>query len=860
MESNLIKPLISFGLTRDWDKKVAKWGRKGVSTLLAHSLTVVGITNTLMDVIGDFDESDRRVAIATSFFHDMLKEDRSSKEKIKESGRLMDKLYTDEDYNKIKNVLQEIDFSEDEIKQVIGILPDGSMQGIEHLEGLLSKKDTKDNPEVRRLVHEVADVLASKKSIDEFNDLGVLEDTLDHFNLDLKFHKVSVIRGVLTSLLHKTFHQIYEKARYVPVVFYPEGTVYIGLKNTRGPDFTDFKNLYWQNLKDYLEDVSKVRSLGQESIGRVNATAVESPSFAYLNENTLNAFWDAARNQNAINNSNIKGYDKIIDKDQFDSDEVMEDWFREKVGLYYLFIYFKSVLEHCTHDWKDEESIEILEKLLKDELESTELTKGEFLEEIKSLSHTKPKEVKIETGKKLKNMFPDGLSRNEILDQATDFCKRVTIDLRPYAEKHYGLMSTNIAEQMLEEVSYPQVVNVQTIVEEVWDEYKAGKIKGTPLCVLCGRKATNDAKAGLLGKSQTFTNFLKGGSRIAVGNKLGVCDLCEIEMTIRTLYTRNAEFEEYYIVPQINLSPDYAEFWTEVMDGLLKGYNRYGIEPITRDRTWANMVIDNKGNISKVSPDILNNYTSYLLENLWKNEQRDLKNNVKDAIMSVVDTDYNGDLQKFIGNLELSCEGVDELVELAIQGNENILWHIEHELTESNKPKIRTLFAMITPNYVLISYPLRRNEKKDHKSANYLRHLFRSSILSKLFMASVIVKELRYEPLLEVTAKGAVKIPTNIQFDDAFSNFGIELKDGWLGYEDLDTILFKLSALFCLDGELKRISPLGKSQKGSLITILNEYPGRTLNRMQQLSSDKNRPNISFALDMLNIVFEEGGKK
>ncbi len=856
----MIKSLYRFGLSRGWDKKVAKWGKTGVSSLLAHSLTVVGITNKLIDIINDFSESDRNVAIATSFFHDMLKEDRSSKEKIEKSKRLMDKLYTGEDYQDIKNILGEIGFSEDEIKQVIGILPDGSIQGIEHLEGLLSKKNTKDNPEVRRLVHDVADVLASKKSIDEFSDLGVLEESLSHYNLDLTFHKVSVIRGVLTSLLHKTFHHIYEEAGYTPVLFYPEGTVYIGLKGAEEPDFTYVKDRYWKYLKDYLEDVSEIRSLGQESIGRVNATPIESPSFAYLNESTLNDFWDAARNQNAISNSNIKGYDEIIDKGRFDSKDVMEDWIREKVGMYYLFIYFKSVLEHCTNEWNDEDAKKHLEQILETELDQSEINVEEFLEDIKSLSHTKPKEAKIETGKKLKRMFPDDLGRNELLDQASEFCKKVTIDLHPYAEKHYGLMNTNIAEQMIEEISYPPLANVQGIVEEVWEEYNIGKIKGTPLCVLCGRKGTSDAKAGLLGKSQTFTNFLSGGSRIAVGNKLRVCDLCEMEMTVRTLYTRRADFEEYYIVPQINLSPDYAELWAEVIGDLLRAHNRFGIDSITRDRTWADMIVNNEGDISKMGQDLLNNYTTHLLENLWKNEQKEFKNNVRNAILSVVDSDYNGEIEQFIEDLELGCDSLDELVELAVKGDEDILFHIEHKLGEYNKPKVRTLFAMITPNYALVSYPLRKNEKKDHKSANYLRHLFRSSMLSKLFSASVIVKELRYEPLLDITPRGAVKIPTNIQFDNAFNNMDIDLKDGWLQHEDVDKIIFKLSALFCLDGELRRISPSSKSQKGSLITILNEYPGRTLNRMQQLSSDNKRPNMQFALDMLNIMFEQGGKK
>jgi len=855
MVKNLFNDLYEIGLKRDWDKIEAKWGATGSTSLLAHSLTVVGITDTLIDVIGSFSESDRKVALAASFFHDMLKEGPSSREKVEKSGRLMDKHYSAEIMDEIESYLDDLGFSEEEIKQVVSILPHGALQGTEHLSILLDNEKQKDNPEVRRLVHELADVLASKKNLDEFSNLGTLKDILNQNDLELKYHKVSMIRGILTSILHEVMHKIYEKAGYVPLIYYPEGTLYVGNRKAETPDFSEFEDLYWDKLKGYMGDISEKVSLGQEAIGRVNATPVKSPTFAYLNEKTLNDFWEAARSQNAISNSNINGYDKIIDTAKFQEKEVMKDWLKEKVGLYYIFIYFKAVLEHCTNDWNKEEAIETLDEILSVKLQNTSIDKEDFLEEIKSLSHTKSKKEKLEIGKLLRNIFTEDATREEALDEAVEFCKSVTFELRQYADKYQGLESTNLAEQMKNEVSQPAIGSVSDIVEEVWEDYTNGKKKGTPVCVLCGRRSFEDATADLLGKSQTFSNFLQGGSRIAVGNKLRVCELCKMEMSIRTLFTKRAEFEEYYIIPQINLSPKYADLWYEIAGDLSQGQKRYGIDPITRDTTWADLIINKDKSLSDSGRGMIDEFATNLLENMWPSERRELSKSIKNAIDKCIEDEYGRNFQDFVNETGIDCENKEEVIELALEEDENVLWQIDEYLTQLNKDKIRNMVAMITPNYVLVSYPLRRNEKDDHKATNYLRHLFRGSLLSKLFLSSVIVKELRYEPLFNPTVKGAVKVPTNIQFDKVFSNTEVKLKDGWLTFGDVEKSLYKLSALFLLDEEISRLSSSSKSQKGNLITLLDDYPGRTLNRLQQLSSDKQQPNFKKSISLLNKTFE-----
>lgn len=848
---NLLEYLTEVGFQRNWHLLEAKWGKHGTSSLLAHSLTVYGMTDTLMDVTGGFSETDRRVALALSFFHDMLKESSSSREVIEERGRLLDKAFTEDVNVEIEEILRGAGFNSREVKQVLSLLPYGAIQGVEHLASFLRKEEREDNPRVRRLVHELSDVLASKKSIDDFSRLGNLREMLDEFGLEIRHHKVSVIRGVLTSILHKTMHQLYKEAGFVPLLYFPEGTVYVGEKGCEEPEFSNFEEKYWGNLKTFLDDVSRIRHIGAEAIGRVNATPIEAPEFAYLNDDALGEFWGAARNQNAIKNPNIQGYGEVVSAMREGEKEVLEDWTKERVGLYYLFLYLKAVLEQTTNKWEDGKALEELNSVLDRELEDSSVERDKFLETIRGMSHTKSKENKIETSNLYRSLFPQELDREELLDEALEFSKRVTSNLRPFAEQHYGLKGMGVAEQILGEVSHPHLGDVEKIVDEVWEEYNEGKNKGTPLCVLCGRKAEKDAVAGLLGKAQTFTNFLRGGTRIAVGNKLRVCGLCGMEMSIRSLYTRNPEFVEYYIVPLLNLSPDEGDRWSDIAGSLISGHRQLGIDPLTRDRTWAELI--DKG-FFKNSPDkILQGYTSNLLKSLWKNERKMLANSLEKAIGKVVEGQYFGSFEAFAEDYELPQKDPKEAASAMLSGELDIPEVIKEELEELNGPGTRSLFVRVTPNYYLISYPLRRREAEDHEASKSLRHLFRGALLSRLFMGSVAVKELRYEPLVDVVMHGAVKIPTNLLFDKVFRKINIPLNNGWLSLGDVDRALVKLSALFLLAEEFRRNSPKGSPRKGELTTILDDIPGRTLNRLQQMSEGKS---VKEGIRLLNGIFSK----
>ncbi|MHC1601811.1 MAG: hypothetical protein ACXQS4_01135, partial [Methermicoccaceae archaeon] len=158
------------------------------------------------------------------------------------------------------------------------------------------------------------------------------------------------------------------------------------------------------------------------------------------------------------------------------------------------------------------------------------------------------------------------------------------------------------------------------------------------------------------------------------------------------------------------------------------------------------------------------------------------------------------------------------------------------------------LMKLITPNYVVVSYLMSGDEVRD---AQYLRHLFRMLLISRLFGASVVLKEVRCEPLQERVSKGAAQLSTSLGLASTLEHMGIHLRDGWVSIEDVDTVLTKLAAVLQLASLIARKQPAGRQKRGQLLDIINHPPGRTLNELSQLTEKKS--DLRRAITLLNML-------
>jgi len=861
--ASLWDQFIEVGLERGWHLKVGKWGAGGTASLLSHSLTVAGVAEQVFRKIG-LPENEIRIGIATAFLHDFLKESHSSREEIERTGRLLDKEFTESDIGEISDILHRIGYDDDEIEIVASILTHGALQSLEHLQTILRRVPNRDLPRVRRLVHEVADPLASIKDLSEFErNRRRFDESLREWGLRLEYHQVSTIRGVTTSLCHRAIEEIYSSWGFEPILYYPEGTVYLG-RSDRPLDTDGFRDAfvqeYWNKLESYIEYVPE-ENIVSAIIGPYNQSKIPTPEFAYASDSILNRFWDNIRSGNSV--SDPAGLEKYIDvarrlsehedlEIELSDDAIRDDAIKELLGIFVIFYYFKEIRDHAFGDngFSGNGDGEPISKL-RVEYESTgcgeRLDFEEFLEIIDGLSHSGVgvDEKILRNAARLRRLFPDDLLRSQVLDKAVNLCKRFSKILRPYAEKRKGLRATPIPEYLLPEIVRPFVASPEHIAQEIFNHYSRGKeAGGTIVCPVCGNKPEKEIRSKKVGKgeSKSFTNFLIGGSTL---QNRTICTLCDLEMSLRSPYLhylqQGADAYEYYIIPQLNLSPWQMQLWANRIVDFARVKGFHGEDPLTRLDTWADQ-------IGAQGLHVLNRQSKQMIDDLFRDE-KNRGRKIRDRILRVIEKEYDGSTEEFIQSMRMRGESVDSLVEKILNDDPSLSPEIKELVKEWERG---IMLPLITPNFFLLSFPVPKSETDDHRASGTVRHLFRGALLSRIFLASVIVKELKFEPLIEMRSHGAVKVPTDLHFTEGFRRTGIKLQNDWLSIEDTDRALEKIVSIFLVADEIKRAERSGKSRKGEYMMILNEPKGRTLNRIVQAQKNV-KPDLRL-FEQLDRIF------
>ncbi|RLG21299.1 type I-D CRISPR-associated protein Cas10d/Csc3, partial [Methanosarcinales archaeon] len=681
------------------------------------------------------------------------------------------------------------------------MLPYGAIEDFNHFENLLEPRRGKDFPRVRRLVHDDADMLASLKRVEDAEGRYLKSDR----NLKLTYHSVGVVRGILTSILHKALHRLYEDAGWHPIVFFAEGTIYVGNDERRlEENLNNLEEYIAQELRSFVQERSKY-GVGEKAVGPITQRVIRSPEYLYISENTVIEFWDAVRRQNSIANPNV---DRIS--------HISESEAKELIGLYNLLIYLTEVVKQCN---KDKDAEEIFKCIFRREFPNVSEDVLNYILSSK-IANIKPIEEKIRIAK----LFREGLEtrvREELLDDVVERFKRITNELREFGEKYHGIDYNAKARELMNDVSYPRF-RVDT---EMWDAYIHGKKKGTPLCVLCSNRATTEAIASIVGKSESFTNFMRGGSWIGGKNKYRICSLCEFESKLRSLFIRSKDYVEYYLIPQISISPLGMEEWGKILELRCNWL-------FNNDWELSNSIVKDINQLNDRSVDVLVEMREKAME------RKNIRKRAENLIKSYIKSEYYGDTELFLSDIEASS--MEEAVDKYLRG----------ELEEFGIEDGVHLH-LITPNYAMISHPT----EGDVKDANYLIYLFRMLLISRLFGASVVLKEIKCEPLMQKISRGAVYVGLSLGLRKVLDRLGIKTEDGWVSIEDTDKALLKLSAIIQLFYILKGLQI---NKKGLLLEIVNNPPGRVVcdvvNALQKAKRLR-KNEISRSIELLNLVEE-----
>jgi|GEM_PF-3080006 len=834
----IFEKLIKVGLDNNWHLKEAKY--KAHVSLLSHSISIAGVTEELMNIIGGFSEYDRKIALGLAFCHDFVKEDEERADK----GQ---KVLTKERKERLAKILKSADFSDEDIEIIAGMYTYSS--GLESpsqaFQLFKQPSPKKDSTKIRKLVHDIGDYLAS---IVDFTKPGNISESLinnlKEFDLNLTYHSISPIRGVLSSAVHEALHKKYQEKGWTPILYRANGTLYVGKGNP--PTFTmeEIIEGIANSLKEYLNNALETVDVGSKAVGTLNATIIASPKFLFLNEKTIEQFWNKVFRQvkspKNIDKENDKAY---LKKWKIEEKEAIERM-KLLIKLEDILKFTKGVIE--VFEEKDKKDI-IREFAKALNVEIAALEKG--LDKIAVNNNSSPiREEKHDFAEKV-IMGLGGWPTNEniFFEKIRDILCKCTIKEYKQRPPSSGLDYQKYAESLANDINYPLISDAKPKIEETYNHYSKGKIRGTAACNLCGQKPEKSVTAQFLGASQIFTNFLAGGSNIGGDNKLCVCSLCELEMELRGLmYSGDVKnLTEYYLIPQFSQPPVMYRRWRDIASHLIEGMDKNGVYALRDFYSWARKLNEDFSSLNDDAKKIISQILNPSKGVIDKVEQV-----LKDDI-------FGGDIEEAKKTLSLSeCKNWKDLSNTVIKKISTSKEMKENESSEDGIPDdIRDIiknilhqnagtYIGITPNYILVNS---LDYIDDREAVKALIYLFRGALASRLFLCSTIIKDINFEPLFEYTPKGAVLTSMPLDLDRILNSINIPLVDSWLPLEKVDVFLKKFSCVVLLGDYAWR------ENKGKYIYILTNLPGLTLNHIAL----NNNGNLKNAIDWLDIIFEEG---
>ncbi|RLG49730.1 MAG: type I-D CRISPR-associated protein Cas10d/Csc3, partial [Thermoproteota archaeon] len=331
-------------LERKWHLVEAKCGAHGAQTLLAHSLNAMSVTYSVGKVLG-WSEDKLRLAVASRAVHDI------AKKRWKCGKERPPKGMNEEEEKEAREILRHLGLSEEEISVAISLAQkDETFGNIKDF--MAGAKHEAIAPDVLDLAM-LGDRLASMKDPSE----PVYKDTearLKRLGLFITYHKVSVVRGISTYLLHRALIELYQQKGFAPVLFFSSGVVYVGKKEAPRLTREEVLRSLEETLTSFLRE--KKRELGRAAIGVVSQKAIKAPEYVFVDEDVAKALWNLLTKQKSVADPSVK--DNDLSAKGFGSylgDELTlgerEAAIKFYKGMKYLLTYFNNLLKSAKEDF-----------------------------------------------------------------------------------------------------------------------------------------------------------------------------------------------------------------------------------------------------------------------------------------------------------------------------------------------------------------------------------------------------------------------------------------------------------------------------------------------------------------------------
>jgi hypothetical protein len=678
----------------------------------------------------------------------------------------------------------------------------------------------------KEIVH-LADVLLSKVSAEDAAATPLDGDLTS--KLSLAYSKVSTVRGLLTHFLHSALESQFTQKGFSPILWYPNGTVYLGRKGQETA-FIDEAGLV-ETVRDKMHEVlggNLQSKMAKAAFGGLTKQVIAAPEFLFADDKVIHSFWREFISQQRFANPKVKHLDELTDSERklfkLIDDQMHDDKLTNEVRLarllsdfnllIVLFAIRKQVIDSATSDGKHLESE--TNQRIKDILSRALQFPKESMDDWP--------EIALQTKIEKRMSVAQSLWQSRFYDDPDDWRRRLlaalydaTLEMARIWRQIIPDKYESIAKHLIADVTSPINPEAMTSeVEEINRTIANGKRgHGTPICQKCGGVATLEAQAKLFGQSEIYNDGLVAGERVGGGNKIQVCELCDFEEKLRSVFVgRGQNISCFFVFPQLALSRLQQSQWRDTVNLLL--FNQGEMPPLLRVSRWAERIIMDEAPSFAFSEKDMAAAIQYLAE--------------RDGLESDLSTMIEPGLDAKDGK---------SVYTLIHQG--------KCRLTEKHQKEVYELLNQlqpiyISPNFILVVTDGTVAERDEPESSVAIKWTLFQSLLAKLFFATVVPEEFY---ITEKVSQGYTPIPSNIILKPLVTKLGA--RRGWITIPKLEQSIRRLSGLILVGRELSREQV--DYGRATLLRLLNEEPGRVLHRMTSKSNVKVPTKLIHLLDI-----------
>lgn len=906
-QDRLLKVLADFVLKRGWRLKLAK-SQPIEQSLFIHSINELGVIQSYLEKSSHpFNNEEFIKLYIASVTHDCEKETDEWQEKISFGEK--PPYHTNPEYAKkfvdallifLKKNGIDVEFNQNDINDIISSqalhMKASAKRPSNVFEEMSRGHKSERWSEISHLV-DLFDDIVSKESAESVIDLlNKDEYMMLNERLDFTYHKIGIVRGILTSLLHKACEKAYEKHGFTPFLYYPDSTLYARLKKK---EFNG--EITIDKIKDSLKEVLNefIRGIDNES-----KVVIENPQTklfsgreffdkelvdkyfitlrrkyrAKINKTELMKiiemyFGSLEESKEKLRLQQVKDSDLIgviiqdIEKYSTEFPDFISK-FKESFAInmskpqQYIFQLFKEIVyddEILANDknfqrgiQKDYDSFFGEGKYNELKSKSTTNPKIDFKQYIMPYWKTDINGTKVEklATKKQEEKLAEKLSG--ILKNNIDKCPKLPRDE----------FVNDVLELLISDITYPclSIASIKKDAEMQLTKIGASKKRlfnknsGERLCPVCYKlmPEVNLIRAAFIsdekGVAKVFNNHAVGGSTF--GGSVNICKLCYAELLLRRVILGRTPSDLVILFPSLNFAEIQAsnvmESVRDIEDKLQRFYSYHNPDLNMRAqlntlRNITTEILEKK--IEEISAELnpdkfIESFTIKISDKTRKNDIKKLEDEIKE-LYSI--EDFNKEFSTGYSSFKEIAEGIFE-------NNVKMPETERNQIIEKARVNpIRYSFVYKTPNFIVISLPSTFSYDENEAEVNILlKRLLFASYLYLLTDCAVMV----------IPGKEVLHIPQTRRMVYIQPNATLKqvLKEDWISLFDFKKWMVATSAAVKLayDGDYSRRS-------GIFDVLTQPTVGHILSRIttQKMQSGAPKRADRRLIDMLDKLQDTG---